>query len=577
MNYFRAYSLGLDETIIAAWDSQVAEAEQAAWLANELARKRAEIFSCFSARYAELCELPRGARREIQRRLACADELPFPTDWRRKVAQSLAGSALLLALTQMVQAATINVTTRQPVINGGDGKCSLIEAIINANDDAATHGDCPAGSGADIIVLPTNKTHTLSSSYPYTLNGLPAITSQITIVGRGGKIARDPAAQDFRLIAVSGSGNLTLKDVTLSGGSYAGNGGGIANAGYLTIENGTVSGNSSGGAGGGLWNLGSVTIKNSTIRGNTAAQFNGGGVNNFGTITIVNSVISGNSSLNMGGGINNGSSGVLSLRRSRISGNTGYRGGGIFNYGFSTIEKSNISQNTASENGGGIANYGYGTVATSVITNSLISRNQGQYGGAGIHNSSGSVTIHNSTISGNTSDGHHGGGILNFLDGTLTLRNGTISGNIAGEPGSGVYGRGGGIYNRGSLYLHRSLISGNKALYAGSEVYNSYGVVSVTDYNILGFNGNGGVVGFVPGSSDIVPAENFYQIVGPLANNGGPTKTHALVNNSPGIDAVPLADPNCIGTDQRGVHRPKGGGCDIGAFEREADLSDADE
>ena len=77
-----------------------------------------------------------------------------------------------------------------------------------------------------------------------------------------------------------------------------------------------------------------------------------------------------------------------------------------------------------------------------------------------------------------------------------------------------------------------------------------------------------GVVGFYFGAIDIVPGVGLGAILAPLANNGGPTKTHALPAGSPAIDAIPPFDPGCTGTDQRGVARPRGAGCDIGAFER---------
>jgi hypothetical protein len=87
---------------------------------------------------------------------------------------------------------------------------------------------------------------------------------------------------------------------------------------------------------------------------------------------------------------------------------------------------------------------------------------------------------------------------------------------------------------------------------------------------VFGVDGYVAVVGFYYGGSDIVPGPGvaLSQILSPLANNGGPTKTHALVSGSPAIDAIPSADPGCTRTDQRGVPRPRGPGCDIGAFER---------
>jgi hypothetical protein len=250
------------------------------------------------------------------------------------MAWSLAGAALLVALGQgAATAATITVTTNNPNI-ASDGQCSLIEAIVNANNDAATHADCAAGGGADTIVLPANANMTLSAVYA-NLNGptgLPLITSRITIEGNGATIARQGNAPAFRLM--ENSGNLTLQSVTLIGGFSSGNGGGIENSGTLTIKNSTISGNASS-LGGGLSNFnGSLTIENSTISGNRANQ--GGGIFNSadrpiaGSLTITNSTISGNTA-NTGGGLRNSyycehffnyyCGGYLNLKNSLIAGN----------------------------------------------------------------------------------------------------------------------------------------------------------------------------------------------------------------------------------------------------------------
>jgi hypothetical protein len=160
------------------------------------------------------------------------------------MAWSLAGAALLLALGQGVAtAATITVTTNNPNI-AADGQCSLIEAIVNANNDAATHADCAAGSGADTIVLPANANVTLSAVYGTTYAqfspvGLPPIASRITIEGNGAIIARQANTPTFGLIAVRrSSGDLTLQTVTLRGGSSFG---GLSNRGTLSIKNSIIS------------------------------------------------------------------------------------------------------------------------------------------------------------------------------------------------------------------------------------------------------------------------------------------------------------------------------------------------
>jgi hypothetical protein len=172
MNYFDLLSSYPDRTIAAAWDSQVKEADKTPWLADTLTECGDELFARFAASYAELRALPRSARRALQRQLARSSELAailpdyLQQGGRRlqhRMAWSLAGAALLLALGQGVAtAATIPVTTNDPRIVA-DGQCSLVEAIVNANNDAATHPDCAAGSGADTIVLPANANITLST------------------------------------------------------------------------------------------------------------------------------------------------------------------------------------------------------------------------------------------------------------------------------------------------------------------------------------------------------------------------------------------------------------------------------
>ena len=467
MNYFDLYSSYSDRTIAAAWDSQVKEAALTPGFAEIFLPRGSELFPRFAACYAELRALPRSARRALQRRIARSGELAailpeyLQQGGRRlqhRMAWTLAGAALLLALGQGVgTAATITVTTNDPRIVS-DGQCSLIEAIVNANNDAATHADCVAGSGADTIVLPANANVTLSNvdavfySNPI---GLPLITSRITIEGNGAVIARQGNAPAFGLMAVSNSGDLTLQSVTLSGGSSS-EGGGVSNRGTLTIDESTISGNTARG----VFNYaGTLIIENSTISNNTS-----GGLFNAGNTSIINST---------------------------ISGNTGNSGGGVFNF--------------------------YGI-----------------------------LTIENSTISGNTAN--VGGGVYNSF-----------------------------YFSDGNLILNRSLIAGNQATVA-PEIQNR-SIVTANNFNLFGANANAGVTGFTPGPTDIVPARGVQvaDILGPLANNGGPTRTHALVSSSPAINA---GNPGgCLDsagalltTDQRGFPRPFNGRiCDIGSYELQAD------
>jgi len=581
MNYFQSHSLSANESIISAWDSQLTRAARSNTLARELAAKSAELFPLFAARYAELQSLPRGARRALARRLARSKGFQIPTEWQCRLAGSLAGAALLLALAQTGEAATINVNTTDPSIKA-DGKCSLIEAIVNANDDAATHPDCLAGSGADTIVLPPNGTHVLTNSDAnYSTNGLPVITSQVTIEGNGGKITRSATRMLFRLITVDGTGNLIIHNLTVSGGR-AGNrnrpgwgGGVLVIGGSLTVIDSTISGNaaaavnySQGGGGGIASHHGNVSVINSRIVNNTVRGFipcsadcfgqtaaaRGGGIYNFGGYILVEDSDVSN---NLASGVNTGS------------------GGAVFSaYGTVAVRNSTISGNLTESIR--IAAYGAGVSATSgelIIENSLIAGNtaisQGSAHGGGVLSRSAGGLIYNSTISGNVAKASadhqaHGGGLHGY---SLTIENSTITSNrtIGGSVG---YNRGGGLYGS-HLTLSRNLIAGNAAA-AGREVHVGFAAIAANDFNLFGFDGDAGVVGLTPGTTDIVPPAGLTlnEIIGPLQNNQGPTKTHALVAGSPAIDAVPLGDPGCTGTDQRGVPRPQGGGCDIGAFEK---------
>jgi hypothetical protein len=497
MNYFQPYSLPLDETIVAAWDSQVVQAAETPWLAQALATQSADLFPRFAACYAQLRALPRGARRALQRQLARSREVAIPSAWQRKLAQSLAGAALLLALGQGVQAATINVAPKVlPGINTGDGKCSLIEAIISANNDIA-FGGCTAGSSADTIVLPAKSSFTLTTPYTdaYTATygpaGLPTITTEITITGNGAKISRSlKGAPSFRLVNVSYDGNLTLDKVTISGGSSTYDGGGIYNAGILTITDGSIiTGNKSTVDGGGVFNdyAGALTIHNSTISKNIA--YYGGGIRNDGHMTV---------------------------DPTTITGNIAYNGGGVFNYGTATFAHTTISANIAKVrvdgtsfydgNGGGIYNSGYLSFADGIIT-----KNTAYYGGGIFNYSGGEVELTNSTISGNIAKlkavtikyggytyNYFHGGVSGGIDnrGTLTTHNSTITGNSAvgksvkvkynGHTYTYSYGgRGGGIGNyEGFLYLNGGSITKNSATFYGGGLFNDHGSIPTNTASI---------------------------------------------------------------------------------------------
>jgi hypothetical protein len=183
---------------------------------------------------AQVRALPRRVRRALQRQ------------WRLP----LVGIALVLALGQLpVQAATIPVSDT----------CTLVDAIRAANTDRA-RGGCPAGSGADTLVLPVGSTQTLRAvqTTAYGPSGLPAISSPITIEGHGSTLRRAEDAPAFRMLTVNFVGKLTLRETTVSGGvasgeAFAAEGGGVWNYGILTVTHSTISGNAATGSGGGVF------------------------------------------------------------------------------------------------------------------------------------------------------------------------------------------------------------------------------------------------------------------------------------------------------------------------------------
>ncbi|HOU12291.1 MAG TPA: choice-of-anchor Q domain-containing protein [Anaerolineae bacterium] len=233
-----------------------------------------------------------------------------------------------------------------------------------------------------------------------------------------------------------------------------------------------------------------------------------------------------------------GESGVVALNHLNIVGAYGVAGGGIVNYGALTVQHSTLSNNGA-DRGGGICNYGAVTVQ-----HSTLSSNWSNYGG-GIWNN-GTLTVLHSTLSGNGAS--YGGGI--FSSDTVTVLHSTLSGNGAAEEG-------GGLWNSGTLNFANTLIANSN----GGDCYQG-GTLGSNTHNLVE-------------DGTCSPALSGDPLLGPLADNGGDTLTHALLVGSQAIDYVPTTDPTCIAgvsIDQRGAVRADGvdrGGnaCDIGAYE----------
>lgn len=248
------------------------------------------------------------------------------------------------------------------------------------------------------------------------------------------------------------------------------------------------------------------------------------------------------------------------------------------NNGDLTLNQATITGGNLADHGGGV----YNCEGTVTINNSTISGNTATGGcnGGGVYSTEGAVTINNSTISDNTAAGA-GGGVANLTGddegtGTVTINNSTISDNDAAVAGGGVANLQ--MVGTAAVTISHSIVSGNTAG-AGREVFNYDGTVTANDYNLFGHSGETDAeafYGFAPTDPTDINATSdgggtptaLAAILADLADNGGPTETHALVADSPAIDAVPNAQCN-VATDQRGAPRPypSAGNCDVGAYE----------
>jgi hypothetical protein len=396
----------------------------------------------------------------------------------------------------------------------GDVAC-LIQAINTAN----------ANGEANTITLEAG-TYTLTAVDNTTdgPNGLPSITSSMTIGGDSTATTVIEGNPNFRMFHVAATGALTLEQLTVTGaGSDALKGGGILNAGgTLTIIQSTIAHNFAD-AGGGISNSGVLTILNSTIVENHSNGGGGGGISHTdGVVDITNSVIVGNAAeVATGGGLFNRTNGTVTITHSTIASNFADAGGGIINGGGTmTIATSTIVNNGASSGTGGIVN-------------------------------GGTLTVINSTVAKNTTTNSDGGGIANF--GTLTVLNSTVSGNAA--LGARIEGSGGGILNSGTVQLQNTILALNTA--PNGKGPDCFGTVTSLGNNLLG------------DPTDCTISVQASDLTGDprldaFTDDGTPGHGRfPILPDSPAIDAG--NDAACLPTDQLG--QPRVGPCDIGAIE----------
>ncbi|MCC6453342.1 MAG: hypothetical protein IT328_00215 [Caldilineaceae bacterium] len=396
--------------------------------------------------------------------------------------------------------ALIVVNTTNPAINGGDGLCSIIEAVENANADAQIHTDCASGSNADTISLPADAPLIFTAAHNSIggANALPVITGTVTIQGNGADLIRDTNAPNFRFFHVAEGGTLTLIDLGLRNGQVELSGttqlllggGAIVNQGTLHIRDSNLSYNHAS-YGGAIYSqpvTGTLALSDTTFSYNIA-DLNGGALYNFGPATIDGGLLRFNQAAVSGGAVVHTSS-TLTVTNATVQDNvTDGSGAGIAAYAVLTdsqvwIRATNLISNVAALNAGALLNSaGDGMTSVMEIEASSITANRASStafnegigggvvngwvlgGGGGVA----TMRLSQSLVADNVAQS--GGGVANLdLTGYPTrtaeilISQSTLSDNTAAGVGS-ERGAGGGLFNsNGEATVVNSTVSGNQAL-----------------------------------------------------------------------------------------------------------------
>ena len=467
-----------------------------------------------------------------------------------------------LAVLAVILPPSVAQATTRFVTNPGDSGTGTLRDTIAASGDG------------DVITFSVTGKINLSSN-PLT------ITRNITINGPGpSQLEVTRQAGNFGIFMINAHSIVSISGITVTNGfGVFAQGGAISNVNgsSLTVSNCVFSGNRGASDGGGAIDSDSSILKvtNCTFANNTAA--NGGGAiqTSFSDTTLASCIFSGNQASGGGGAIDKSGNNPLTVTNCTFSQNStqGF-GGAIYNSVVAggtqttTVRDSTFTGNTSSAQSGGALS---GFFVNYILDNCTFANNTASNAGGGIFNQNGALLLTNCTLA-NNSASQTGGGVHNQGDGSgfagiATVTSCTFSRNAAPN--------GGGIYNTGTNAANSFVQLSNTILYStGADlganlVNNGLGTsIASNGYN-LSSDGGGG---FLTAAGD---QKNANPLLGPLQDNGGPTKTMALLAGSPAQDqGKNFSGPTA--TDQRGLPRTTdlsipnasgGDGTDIGAVE----------
>ncbi len=495
--------------------------------------------------------------------------------------------------------------------------------VTNLNDSGSGSlrqalADAKAAGGDDIIAFHAGLTGTI------TVTSWLVIDSNVTIQGPGAELLTISGGNTTRVFLVKDGVTATIDGLTISDGQVGSNerGGGIMiTSSTLTITNSAFSGNYGGWGGAVAASWSTLTITDSTFSGNegyigaaihsddsvlriekTTVEHNdssyvAGGVSSMGTgsVTIVASIFTDNTGDGsaFGGAVyaegRNDLTVIDSTFFNNDAGPLGSFGGAIAkSFGTLTVTGSSFVENKSDGAGGAIysssatmhisdsefvenTSWGGGAIhadgeqAANTINNSTFDRNRAVYDGGALY-AGVPVTIVNSTFTGNTAKNGGGMAVLHWLSASdFVVANSTFSGNSATDRGNSI-----------ATWSRMTIAGSIFADQDGSSCWvNDPGTLITAEIIDAGYN--------LSSDATCVSADtslaNTDPLLGPLADNGGPTRTHALLPGSPALDRIPAGTLGCgttLATDQRGITRPQDTACDSGAYEAEPDDSAPD-